>query len=192
MIYTVCSGDSSLRTIDEQREASRALLEEALCREYGIEAGNRGIMKDARGKPYLQDCQDIHFNISHCQGGVALSLSSYRTGIDIERARPFSGVTAAKVLNKAELFSVQQSEEPEREFFRFWTLKESYVKAIGVGLAYPMNEVCFAIGRDRSITCNQADCGFCLLENDLGFITAVCYLSEGARPHEPVVSRLLP
>lgn len=192
MIYTVCSGDSALRTIDEQREASRALLEEAFSREYGIEAGKRGIMKDAWGKPYLQDCQGIHFNISHCRGGVALCLSSCRTGIDIERARPFSGVTAAKVLNKAEWLSVQQSEEPEREFFRFWTLKESYVKAIGTGLDYPMNNVCFAIGRDRSITCNQVDCGFCLLENDLGFITAVCYLSAGDCPHEPVVSRLLP
>ena len=192
MIYTICSGDGSLKTVDEQRETSRALLEEGLSREYGIDAGKRGIMKDAWGKPYLQGRQDIHFNISHCRGGVALSLSSCRTGIDIERARPFSPITAEKVLNKAELLSVQQSEEPERVFFRFWTLKESYVKAIGTGLAYPLNEVCFAIGRDRSITCNQADCGFYLLENDLGFITAVCYLSEGACPQESVVARLLP
>ena len=160
--------------------------------EYSIDIQPDSIIENAWGKSFLRNHPDVFYNISHCSGGIALSISSLRTGIDIEKIRPFSLAAARKVLTEEELRQVFDSENPERDFFRFWTLKESYTKAVGTGLSYPLNKIQFMLDKNSDIKCNKKGCIFSLFENDLKFVIAVCYLGNVDRLKEKVNYRLLP
>jgi len=192
MIYIVCSEAKHLATADEQQDISQRLLREGLLREHDIRADQSEIIRNDWGKPFLRDRRDVYFSISHCLGGAALSISPFRTGIDIEKIRPFSPVTARKVLTDEELRTVMNSDTSERDFFVFWTLKESYTKAIGTGLSYPMKNIRFVVDRNRNMQCSMKGCLFGLFENNLGFVTAVCYLCREDHLEEKVEYCRLP
>jgi len=192
MIYLVCSRENHFTTIKEQQGMAQSLLRAELLRERSVDIEQCGIVKNAWGKPFLKDHPDTYFNISHCSGGVALSISSCKTGIDVENIRAFSMTTARKVLSEEELRIVVNSEQPERAFFKFWTLKECYTKALGTGLSYPLRKINFTIDRNSNIQSNMKGCMFGLLESDLNYVAAVCYLSKDDHLKETVVCYLLP
>lgn len=191
MIYIVCSKGDQFFTAQEQSELTRHLLVTGLSGEYGIVISDEDIIRNAWGKPLLKDHPDINFNVSHCAGGAALSISSFRTGIDIEKVRPFSVKTAGKVLSKNELSIIENSGHPELDFFRFWTLKESYIKALGTGMSYPLQKINFLIDQNSSIQTNLKGCIFGLFENDRNFVVAVCYLTRYDSLEETVIYRVV-
>jgi 4'-phosphopantetheinyl transferase len=103
------------------------------------------------GKPALIDCGDgPWFNYSDTQGKVIYAVGdSGELGIDIEHIsrqpdyqrilqRKFSPAEAEEVAGSAENVS---SQIICQRFLAAWTRKESYGKAIGVGVNYKMNEV---------------------------------------------------
>src|SRR5262245_51126568 len=68
-------------------------------------------------------------------------------GIDVEEQRHMADMAelAPRVLSPAEtsdLMALPESLRPHR-FFRYWTLKEAYVKARGLGLSLPLDAVSF-------------------------------------------------
>ena len=191
MIYIVCSRGDLFSKAEEQSDMSRHLLRTGLSGEHGINIGDNDFIKNAWGKPFLKDHPDIYFNVSHCSGGVALSISSFRTGIDIERVRSFSEITARKILADNELETIRNSKYPELDFFRFWTLKESYLKALGVGMSYPLKKISFTIDQNANITTDLKGCMFALFENDRNFVAAVCYLNRSDCLKETLIYRLL-
>lgn len=190
MVYIARSQAQYFQTVPEQREMARYLLKLGLLRDYNIQPGQSAIIRNAWGKPFFQANRDLFFNISHCQGGVALALSANRTGIDMERIRPFSMTAARKILTEDELATVADSEFPDRQFFRFWTLKESFCKALGPGLAYPLKKVQFEIGPGLSIHCSRQHCNFSLIEDDWGFITAICWSGGQPDPADKTIINL--
>lgn len=191
MIYIVCSRGDHFSKAEEQSDMSRHLLRTGLSGEHGIDVGNDDIIKNAWGKPLLKDHPDIYFNVSHCKGGVALSISSFRTGIDIEKVRPFSVTTARKILTDNECDTIKNSVCPELDFFRLWTLKESYIKALGTGMSYPLQKINFTIDHNFNITTNLRGCMFALFENDRNFVAAVCYLNRNDHLKETLIYRML-
>jgi len=192
MIYIVCSDGERFSSLEEQRAMSRKLLSDSLMNEFEIPTGTDEWIMNSWGKPFLKSRRDVYFSISHCTGGISVSVSSCRTGIDIERIRPFSLPAARRMFSKEELREILNSDFPERNFFRLWTLKESYAKAIGTGLSYPLSELHFANIAGQNIHCEREGCLFCLFENSLGFVTAVCFLSRDDRKKETVIYRRLP
>lgn len=192
MIYIVCSKLNNLSSYEEQKDLSEYLLRTGLLTEHDIAFEKCGIIRNAWGKPFLKDHREIFFSVSHCSGGVALSISSCNTGIDIERIRKFSMVTAGKVLAEEEFRAVIHSEYPERDFFKYWTLKESYTKALGTGMSYPLKKVSFAFDRNSNVMCNKKGCVFRIFENNPDYVTAVCYLTRETELKEDVVYQLLP
>jgi len=192
MIYIVCSEGERFVSQEEQRTMSRKLLRDSLMKEFDIRPGSDEWILNSWGKPFLKDQRDVYFSISHCPGGVSVSVSSCRTGIDIERVRPFSLPAGRRMFSKEELEEILNSDFPEKNFFRLWTLKESYSKAIGTGLSYPLSELHFANITGKDIRCERTGCLFCLFENNLNFVTAVCYLCRDDRKRETVIYRQLP
>ena len=97
------------------------------------------------GKPYLPHQPDLHFNVSHSQQFGLLALAwGQRLGVDIEVIRPLTDMSALvhRFFAPAEI-SVWQSllaQQQADAFFCCWTRKEAFIKAIGEGLSYPLDQ----------------------------------------------------
>ncbi len=126
------------------------LLFYGLKKRYGIEQVPK-IEKGKYGKPYLYDYPQIYFNISHCNGAAVCIIAEYEIGIDIEGKRRVTQALVQKALTEREKkdFSCYQAEDVEMGFLQYWTLKESFIKAIGRGLSFPLCEVEFYLKQDQ-------------------------------------------
>lgn len=99
----------------------------------------------SHGKPHLADGQaDLRFNLSH-SGDYALVAYAYGrdVGVDIEQERPIEALALARAhFSQAECEALERTEPSRRipAFFRIWTRKESFVKAHGTGLSFPLRD----------------------------------------------------
>lgn len=146
-----------------QHEAAHRLLQESLA-QYGQEEGvciplppMLGFGK--MGKPFLREHPQLHFNLSHCRGLAVCLLSDTVCGVDCESIRRCKPRIAERVCNAQERALLEQAEDADFLFTRLWTLKEAYVKAIGVGISYPLCEAGFSFEDDRILT-NRSDASF--------------------------------
>lgn len=92
------------------------------------------------GKPALSGLPEFFFSISHSGDYVMLSVSRSETGCDIEKIRDMDLSVAKRFFHPEEyahICSVPPAERTEL-FFRYWTLKESFLKLTGEGLRLPM------------------------------------------------------
>ena len=121
----------------------------------------------------LEGIQDTYISLSHCKGLVACALGASETGIDAEYIRPFSKLVAQRVCSEDEMESIRLSEDQNAMFFRLWTLKESYGKALGVGLGYPLRQTSFII-EGGLVKSNIADYDFTICEEIEGYIVSLC------------------
>lgn len=144
---------------------------------YHIEDKNIGIVHNCFGKPFFKEYRDIFFNIAHCENGVAVIFSDRKVGIDIEKVREFNVFAASKVLDEFEMGRIVESDNPSAEFFKYWTVKESYIKALGTGFAYPLKKLKVTLEKDGQVHTNIRGASFELYENKLGFIIATCHLN---------------
>lgn len=116
-----------------------ALLDTGL-RAFGLRERDMSYGRAEYGKPFFLNAPDIHFNISHSSTKVAVALSDSEIGCDIEEVGSFDPDVAKMSLSREEYEAVMAGESPDARcaaFFRYWTLKESYMKATGRGLSLP-------------------------------------------------------
>ena len=92
------------------------------------------------GKPYFREHPEISFNISHCRRGIACAVSDSPVGIDIEEIQYDEKFVSIR-LNPGELATVRNSNEPDVEFTRLWTLKESFLKLTGGGIRDNLKDI---------------------------------------------------
>lgn len=126
--------------------ASRAILRQILSRYIDVAAGNIEFDYGAKGKPFLA-AQDttLEFNLSH-SGDVALyAVSHHPLGVDVEQIKSRSRLEqlVRHCLTSQEQNVWQQLPDTEKmvAFLRFWTCKEAYLKAVGLGLTQAMTEI---------------------------------------------------
>lgn len=128
---------------------ARAILRVLLGAYLSVPAYSLEFQYTAYGKPFLETTDNIlpiHFNLSHSENLAIYALSSlHPVGVDIEHFRADIDIGAVA---KQFFSSVEQSELHEsrpsahaKVFFQYWTRKEAYLKARGLSLALPMNEV---------------------------------------------------
>lgn len=121
------------REIDRKLSVvSYLLLTYALYKERELRAPK--VAYTDKGKPYLPDHPDIHFNISHCPQGCVCAISDKPIGVDIQDIRPFSLAVARRCCSAAELHLLAHSFDPTSCFTRMWSMKESYLKMTGEGI----------------------------------------------------------
>jgi 4'-phosphopantetheinyl transferase len=97
-----------------------------------------------KGKPALE-CGGAHFNLSHsgCLAAIAVAGPDCEVGIDVEQARPLTDIEQIArrffcAEEAAEILSLPEAERAQA-FFRCWTRKEAFIKAIGDGLSLPLD-----------------------------------------------------
>ena len=123
-------------------DSQRSLLGELLARHLLHKATGEPLPDEAfitgdKGKPAHDGFRGIHFNITHSGDWVAVALSSGCVGVDVERMRKIPEGVARRFFSEAEnqwLDSAKSEDERKDIFFTLWTLKESFLKAIGKGL----------------------------------------------------------
>ena len=110
----------------------------------------------AQGKPYFKD-GGVYFNLSHSGEYVLCALAPYEVGCDVEQITPIDLKIARRFFFRSEYddIAAQTTEEARSElFFRYWTLKESFMKVTGLGIKLPLDA--FEIVRASEITVRQS------------------------------------
>jgi len=156
------------------------LLESAL-KVYNIDLAAQQRDKNQWGKPFLTQHRDIDYNVSHCEGCAAVIVErGVQAGIDVERLRPYNARAAKRVLNENELDAVQAASDPDKEFFKYWTLKESFIKAVGMGMSMSMKDIAFELDGSGVIRCSREGCSFRIFDDHPIFIAATCIINKKA------------
>lgn len=134
-----------LRFLKNKRQSAIAylLLRYGLRKEYGINE-NVVLSEGSCGKPYLSNYPFVHFNLSHCENGVVCMISDSAVGIDITSVKKenMSCIYSSMTIN--EIKEILHAENLEVQFTKFWSLKESYCKCIGMGIDSYIREIDFS------------------------------------------------
>lgn len=107
----------------------------------------------SHGRPEISlDCgvPRLRFNISHTRGVVACIVTrDLDCGVDVELMHRCNDLHALAhtVLAPAELAKIAAAPDTERPtlFCRYWTLKEAYAKALGLGISLAFDCVAFEL-----------------------------------------------
>jgi 4'-phosphopantetheinyl transferase len=131
---------------DEQRRymVAHAALRAILGRESGVRPAQVRYGTEATGRPYLAlpgGSPPLDFNLSHSGEWalVAVTAPTWRVGVDVERIRPDLDFLemARHMYQPTEVDRLIRVDPAVRrvEYFRIWSAKEAYVKAVGIGMA---------------------------------------------------------
>lgn len=139
---------------------TRALVRTVLSRYVDMAPADWAFSVNQYGRPAIASgtpgAHGIGFNVSHTRGLIALGVARERTlGIDIENlfARQGSPHVADRFFSPIEvemLASVPASLRHDR-FFEYWTFKEAYIKARGMGLSLPLDRFSFHFAGEREV-----------------------------------------
>jgi 4'-phosphopantetheinyl transferase len=172
----ISESDRNLLNAEETAKADRIIVEPKRRQSYRARADLRRILglyleTDPRalnfcygehGKPALLREVDgveppLSFNLSH-SGDVALvavvwERPQLQIGIDVEEARPgreFVSIAESFFApDEVEVFRRLPASEQPAAFYRAWTRKEAYLKAIGTGLSFSSTAFSIAYGKDE-------------------------------------------
>lgn len=125
---------------------ARALLRSILAKHLGTLPQEIEFVRNRYGKPFVSGVKNIEFNMSHSYDYVCYAITSgMSVGLDIEFYNKEKNIfnIAQSVFTNQELSLFLSLSNFERQdlFFNIWTKKEAIIKALGLGLAYPMEKV---------------------------------------------------
>ena len=87
------------------------------------------------GKVYISNHENIHFNLSHSGKIVLCAISDMEVGADVEYIdREFDLNIAKHYFYNREYENIMKAKNIPEEFFKYWVLKESYMKYTGLGM----------------------------------------------------------
>ncbi|WP_285769409.1 4'-phosphopantetheinyl transferase superfamily protein [Peribacillus sp. SI8-4] len=126
-------------------DAYRSLIGDLLLRfilekQFGTVMETLEVETTAYGKPFLSKHPSVHYNISHSGDYVVCAIHDKEVGVDIENTGPFDLELAKGFLTEEEYGQVWEAEDRLSAFYDMWTLKESYIKAVGKGLSIPLRD----------------------------------------------------
>lgn len=136
---------------------AHTLLRTELSRHARIAPQDWRFVRSDSGKPLLTPAlmatHGLHFSLSHA-GNIAVCAITRigPVGVDVEPLRISSDVggltTIALTPREAASLSELDATRRYRQFLTYWTLKEAYTKACGVGLSRPMQDYSFHLEND--------------------------------------------
>ena len=164
---------------DRQRSLLGHLLSRyAIIQEYALTNKEIQIRRHAYGKPYIKDYSQIHYNISHSGEWVVVAIGKSPIGIDVENRREDWDLIGERVFSESEKYWSQNSYKRKAIL---WTIKEAYVKYLGIGLSKSLNS--FSIDIKRKIITEvqkpfQTSFDYFVLDND--YVCSECGYTKGA------------
>jgi 4'-phosphopantetheinyl transferase len=109
-------------------------------RYWSLDAGSNGAKPSLR----VDGHEPLYVNLSHTRGAAAVAITrAGEVGVDVEAVRPLidrEGI-AALVFTANERRALAEATDPADLFVRLWTRKEAVVKAFGIGLGAPLQNI---------------------------------------------------
>lgn len=146
------------RQLTEQYIQSHALVRRVLSNYIKAPPGEIKIMADSMARPYLAHQSELDFNLSHTDGMSVVAVTRDVVGIDIERLRNNidARALACRVLSARESATIPDGvAASQTPFFDYWTLKESYAKAIGLGLRVEFRDIEVSLSEPLTVSLND-------------------------------------
>lgn len=92
------------------------------------------------GKAYISNYENIYFNLSHSGKIVLCAISDMEVGVDVEYIDPEIDLNISKnYFYNSEYENILNAKNKPDEFFKYWVLKESYMKYTGLGMNLKLN-----------------------------------------------------
>jgi 4'-phosphopantetheinyl transferase len=188
---------------------THALLRLVLSRYAAVAPADWTFTTNQYGRPEvandLPDARRIRFNISHTNSLIAIAVTLDRAvGVDTENvvAHPAPVEIADRFFASGEVAALRAlpQQQQQHRFFEHWTLKESYIKARGMGLSLPLDKFGFQLsesGRiELSVAPELADdpsrWRFWHFQPTLEYMVALCAERSDAEPPQVTISKIVP
>lgn len=123
---------------DKKLSIIAGILIDRALKKYGLSEKNMQYSENKFGKPYFLNAEKLHFSISHSGNYAMVVMSDKEIGCDIQQITEVKSSIADRFFSADEISYIKSTSD----FFRIWTLKESFIKAVGKGLAMPLDSFC--------------------------------------------------
>lgn len=144
------------RFADHQRrfQIGHGALRAILGGYLGVDPTAVQFAQGPRGKPYLEGPGPF-FNLSHSGKLALIAVADSEVGVDLEKVRHLESLTAIarRHFSPFEFAALDALDGDARElaFYRCWTRKEAYIKALGVGLSMPLDTFDVSLGEQPEL-----------------------------------------
>lgn len=119
-------------------DATRAYLGKCLVHygfeHLGIPFSWHNVQISEKDRPFLPEAE-MDFNISHSGEYVMAAIGRGKVGVDVERHRKVHLDVFDRQFNAKEWEVIRSAENPSKQFFDYWAIKEAAIKADGRGVA---------------------------------------------------------
>ncbi|MET0498366.1 MAG: 4'-phosphopantetheinyl transferase superfamily protein [Steroidobacteraceae bacterium] len=140
---------------------TRALVRTVLSRYAGVAPGDWTFATNEYGRPEISNVEalgaELSFNISHTRSLIVLGVTRGRAlGVDVEniatRSAPIDVADRYFASDEVAALAAAGADQQHYRFFEYWTFKESYIKARGMGLSIPLDKFSFSYPSDTSVS----------------------------------------
>jgi 4'-phosphopantetheinyl transferase len=168
--------------------ARRAQLRKLIGERLTVSPASIALSHGPLGKPALAapfDRSGLRFNVSHSEDLAVYAFSRTNIGVDVEAIRATDGADRVAALafsrREYEMYRGLPAHLRPLAFLNGWTRKEAFVKAVGCGLAYPLDAFDVSLTPDEPASIlrvgdmDGANCGWRLASffPAPGFVAAV-------------------
>lgn len=129
---------------------------------FGFPSLDEKIIVDKNSHPYVPGNQ-IYFSLSHSGTKAMVVISKKPCGCDIQFMKGDSESIADRFFNESESIEIKNSDNPVITFYKYWGLKESYMKANGQGLSFGLKN---ALVKDCKIDDSEYISNSYIVDND--------------------------
>ena len=150
--------------LQQRYVSAHGQLRRILAQYLEVSPASLFFLKTARGKPYLADYSGLDFNLSHTSEDMAVAVAkNCQIGVDIEQCKHRGNL--ADLVNRcfAEPEAAYWHQLPkdlqQKAFYQFWTRKEAFVKATGLGITVGLHECVINPYQPQRFLSVPAQCG---------------------------------
>jgi 4'-phosphopantetheinyl transferase len=140
-------------------DALRSLLGDLLtrhliCQKLNLKNQQLQFNQTEYGKPFLRNARHFSYNISHSGEWVVCALATSAVGVDVEKMAGVDRSLAQRIFTPEEYQALitKSISEQQPYFYSLWTLKESFIKAVGQGLSIPLTSFAIRLDPGEPIT----------------------------------------
>jgi 4'-phosphopantetheinyl transferase len=188
---------------------TRALVRTVLSRYAPIAPEQWSFEQNSYGKPGVSSsdplASSISFNVSHTEGLIVLGVTCGGTlGVDTEnmqsRSAPLAATRAFFSDEESSAIALLPPHQRQERIFQYWTLKEAYIKARGMGLLIPLDQFSFHfVAQDRvrmsvntSLRDEPSRWKFWQLRPSASHLVAVCAEHYGKGCKQLLTTKIVP